>query len=81
MSVAATVALALSVVLGIPLGVLAALRRNALPDVLTAFVSVLGLSVPAFWLGIVLILAFSVSLNLIFDFFVSLFATEGKIWS
>ena len=34
-----------------------------MPDVITAFVSVVGLSVPAFWLGIVLILAFSVSLN------------------
>jgi peptide/nickel transport system permease protein len=59
----AATALGVSIVLGIPLGVIAALRRNALPDFLVAVVSVFGLSVPAFWLGIVLILLLSVELN------------------
>jgi peptide/nickel transport system permease protein len=59
----AGVALGLSIVLGIPMGVLAALRRNRLPDFLVALVSVLGVSVPAFWLGIMLILMLSVNLN------------------
>ncbi|HYW87129.1 MAG TPA: ABC transporter permease [Chloroflexota bacterium] len=49
--------------LGIPLGVLAALRRNSLPDFAVAVISVVGLSVPAFWLGIILILLLSVELN------------------
>jgi peptide/nickel transport system permease protein len=54
-------ALVLSIALGIPMGVLAALRRNRLPDLVLAAISVLGLSVPAFWLGIILILALSVN--------------------
>jgi peptide/nickel transport system permease protein len=58
-------ALVVSILVGIPMGVLAALRRNALPDFVVATVSVLGLSVPAFWLGIILILAFSVSLRVL----------------
>ena len=59
----AATALAVSIVLGIPLGVLAALRRNSLPDFAVAVISVVGLSVPAFWLGIILILLLSVELN------------------
>src|SRR5438067_9800767 len=58
-------ALVLSILVGIPMAVVAALRRNSLPDFVVAMVSVLGLSVPAFWLGIILILAFSVSLRLL----------------
>jgi len=58
-------ALVVSILVGIPLGVVAALRRNSLPDFVVAIVSVMGVSVPAFWLGIILILAFSVSLRLL----------------
>jgi peptide/nickel transport system permease protein len=61
--VLAIVSLGLSIVLGIPLGVMAALRRNTLVDVLVALASVFGLSIPAFWLGIMLILTLSVNLN------------------
>jgi peptide/nickel transport system permease protein len=63
--VLALTALAASIVLGIPLGMLAALRRNSVPDFVVAVVSVVGLSVPAFWLGIVLILLLSVEFNLL----------------
>jgi peptide/nickel transport system permease protein len=42
---------------------MAALRRNTLVDVLVALASVFGLSIPAFWLGIMLILTLSVNLN------------------
>src|SRR5712691_12204650 len=58
-------ALIVSIVIGIPLGVVAALRRNRPPDFAVAVVSVMGVSVPAFWLGIILILAFSVSLRVL----------------
>jgi peptide/nickel transport system permease protein len=58
-------ALLVSVVVGIPMGVYAALRRGKLPDFVLAVFSVLGLSVPAFWLGIILILVLSVNLNLL----------------
>jgi peptide/nickel transport system permease protein len=52
-------------VAGIPLGVFAALRRNSPADFVVALVSVLGLSVPAFWLGIILILVLSVNVQLL----------------
>jgi peptide/nickel transport system permease protein len=58
-------ALVVSIVVGIPMGVYAALRRNKLPDFVVAIFSVMGLSVPAFWLGIILILVFSVNLNVL----------------
>jgi peptide/nickel transport system permease protein len=59
----AGVSLVMAIVVGIPMGVLAALRRNSVPDFLLAAVSIMGVSVPAFWLGILLILALSVNLN------------------
>jgi peptide/nickel transport system permease protein len=59
----AGVSLALSIVVGIPMGVLAALRRNSVPDFLLSGISVMGVSIPAFWLGIILILVLSVNLN------------------
>jgi peptide/nickel transport system permease protein len=61
--VLAGTALAVSILVGIPTGVVSALRHNSLPDFVLALVSVIGVSVPAFWLGIILILAFSVSLR------------------
>jgi peptide/nickel transport system permease protein len=58
-------ALGVSVLLGIPMGVLSALRRGRLSDYLLAAFSLIGLSVPAFWLGIMLILTFAVSLRVL----------------
>ncbi len=58
-------ALGLSVVAGIPMGVVSALRRNTWVDALLGLVSALGVSIPVFWLGIVLILVFAVSLRLL----------------
>lgn len=45
----------MSLVIGIPAGVMAALRRNSVGDVTTRFVSLAGLSVPDFVLGTLLI--------------------------
>ncbi len=61
----AGLALLVSVLLGIPMGVVAALRRNTALDYALTFLSVIGLSIPAFWFGIMLILAFSVNWNLL----------------
>jgi peptide/nickel transport system permease protein len=58
-------ALGASIVIGIPMGVASALRRGTPTDYALATVSLLGLSVPAFWLGIMLILTFSVNLQLL----------------
>lgn len=59
----AGIALLVSILLGIPMGVVAALRRNTGIDYALTFFSVIGLSIPAFWFGIMLILAFSVNWN------------------
>jgi peptide/nickel transport system permease protein len=66
-------------VLGIPLGIIAALRRNSMPDFVVAVVSVVGLSVPAFWLGIVLILLLSVEFNLLPSSGVATTGSEGDL--
>ena len=53
----------LSIIVGIPLGVIAALRQNKLPDYGATFVSVLGIATPSFVLAELLILFFSVTLH------------------
>jgi len=59
----ATAALAVAVALGLSLGILAALRAGAWIDRAVMGVAVLGVSVPVFWSGLLLIWIFSVSLN------------------
>jgi peptide/nickel transport system permease protein len=54
-------AIALGVVIAIPLGVSGALRRGSKIDHLFTATSVAGFAVPQFWLGLMLILLFSVS--------------------
>lgn len=48
---------------GIPLGILTAVHRNALLDYLGRIFSLAGLSIPAFYLGILLMMAFSIQLS------------------
>jgi peptide/nickel transport system permease protein len=59
----ATAALAATLAIGLPLGVLAAVYRGGAWDRLGMAFALLGQSLPAFWLGIVLILIFSVLLR------------------
>ncbi len=64
----ATFELALSatlvaVALGIPLGILAAVRRNSPLDTLSMSLSLLGVSIPVFWLGLLLVYLFAVNLH------------------
>ena len=56
-------ALAISLIFGIPMGIVAALKRNSLLDNMVMLVVMFGQSMPTFWLGIMLIIAFAVSLN------------------
>jgi peptide/nickel transport system permease protein len=58
----ATFAILISVVIGIPLGVLAAQSRNGPPDYLLKVLSLLGLSTPDFFLGTLIILGGSLYL-------------------
>ncbi len=59
----AVMALALSTVIALPLGMLAAAQHNRLGDYAVMGFSQLGMAVPNFWLGIVLTLIFSVTLG------------------
>ncbi|HJB65212.1 MAG TPA: ABC transporter permease [Candidatus Mailhella merdavium] len=54
----ALAAMLLCLVVGIPLGVLAAVKRDRLADHLTRVFSVIGVSTPVFWLGLMLLLIF-----------------------
>lgn len=49
--------------IGIPAGVLAALKRNSFFDVASTVVALLGVSIPIFWLGLMLIYLFAVWLR------------------
>jgi peptide/nickel transport system permease protein len=55
--------LLVAVAIAIPAGVIAAVRRNTAWDVLASGVSLCGVSIPNFWLGIMLILLVSVRLG------------------
>lgn len=56
-------ALAFTIVLGVPAGVLAAVRRNSFADMVIRILALLGQCVPVFWLGIMMIMFFSVKLH------------------
>jgi ABC-type dipeptide/oligopeptide/nickel transport system permease component len=58
-------ALGLALCLSIPAGIISAVRRNTLVDYISTVVALLGQSMPTFWLGIMLILLFSVHLNVL----------------
>lgn len=55
----AALALVIAVLMAVPLGIVSAVARNSAADVLLRVGGLLGLSVPNFWLGAMLILVFS----------------------
>ena len=59
----ATMAFIISVCIGVPLGVLSAVKKNGFLDYLANGFGLAGLSTPTFWLGIMLILLISVDLG------------------
>jgi len=59
----AAAAIAIAVTVGLVLGILAALRPNSWLDRLAMFVALGGVSMPSFWLGLLLIFAFSLELG------------------
>lgn len=59
-----TVALLFAILLGIPAGILAAVKRNSAFDYTVIGSSLVGYSMPIFWWGLILILVFSVKLGL-----------------
>lgn len=63
--VLASVAIVMATLLGVALGVTAALRRNSAVDLSITSASVLGISTPSFFLGILLIYLFAVKLRVL----------------
>ncbi|MFC0407059.1 ABC transporter permease [Roseomonas elaeocarpi] len=62
LGLAATV---VSLVIAIPAGIVAAARRNSAADLAASVIALCGLSLPSFWLGILLIMALSIGLPLL----------------
>ena len=56
-------AMTFALLIAIPLGIAAAIRQNTIVDYIVTAIGTIGMSVPSFWLGIMLILVFSVQLG------------------
>jgi peptide/nickel transport system permease protein len=61
----ALTALIFATVIGIPVGVIAAVRQYSLVDKITSVVALTGVSMPIFWLAMVLVVIFTVNLELL----------------
>jgi len=59
----AVLSMVLATVIALPLGIVSALRRGSMIDRLARWFATLGLATPTFWLGLMLILLFAVTLN------------------
>ena len=59
----ALVASLISVVLALPLGIIAAVKQNTFFDSFSMFIAIIGISCPTFWFGLILILVFAVNLK------------------
>lgn len=57
----AAAAITISLIIAIPAGILSAVKRNKPLDYIASLIALFGLSVPSFWLGIMLILWLSIS--------------------
>lgn len=55
--------LTLGIMIGIPSGIIAAVRQNSIVDSLTMTVALLGVALPNFWIGLLLMLLFSLNLG------------------
>jgi ABC-type dipeptide/oligopeptide/nickel transport system permease component len=55
--------LAVTVLVGVPLGMVAAARRGSAVDAVAMTVALVGISVPSFWLGLLLMIVFGVQLG------------------
>lgn len=53
----------ISILIAIPAGIISAVRRNSAFDTISRFISMIGIALPPFWIGILLLLLFSVTLR------------------
>ncbi len=59
----AALSILISVVVGVPLGVTAAVHRNSIRDRLSMLISLIGVSMPSFWLALMLVILFALKLG------------------
>ena len=59
----AVAALFFAVLIGVPAGIIAAIKQNSIIDQLVMIIALIGVSLPSFWIGLNLILIFSVNLR------------------
>lgn len=59
----AIMAITLAIIIGIPIGVISAVKQNTFIDHFLKVLSIGGLSIPSFWLGLILLTALSLALN------------------
>lgn len=58
-------AMLVAVLVGVPVGVISAVKQYSLLDKVASFLALTGISMPIFWLAMILIVIFSVNLNLL----------------
>jgi len=58
-----TMALFIAVAIGVPAGIVAAVKKGALADEVSRVAALLGIATPNFWLGLILILVFGIQLG------------------
>lgn len=61
----ATCAMLVAVAVGIPLGIVSALRHNTFWDNIARFIALIGVSIPVFWLGLQMQILFGLQLRLL----------------
>lgn len=59
----ALMAIVLAIIIGIPIGVISAVKQNTFIDHFLKVISIGGLSIPSFWLGLILLTVLSLSFN------------------
>lgn len=59
----ASVTMVVAILVSIPLGIIAAVHQNSIKDTVSMILALLGLSIPNFWLGLLLIILFSLKLK------------------
>lgn len=52
-----------AVVFGLALGIISALKHNSFVDLISMFIAIIGISMPIFWVGMLLVMFFSVQLG------------------
>jgi peptide/nickel transport system permease protein len=69
----------IATIIAVPAGILAALKRNTPADFIVSLIAFLGVSMPSFWFGIILILVFAVNLGWLPSLGYKSFTDDGPV--